>query len=70
MPGAVPRTATRALVMNTLPYIRALASKGWQRACIEDPALAHGLNVAAGQVAHPGIAKTFDVPLTDLRDVL
>ena len=56
IPGAVPRTATHALVNATLPYIRALADNGWQRAVEDDPHLAAGLNVAGGRVRHPAVA--------------
>ncbi|MEW5891514.1 MAG: alanine dehydrogenase, partial [Pseudomonadota bacterium] len=36
MPGAVPRTSAFALNNATLPYVLALADKGWQRALAED----------------------------------
>ncbi|WP_409047774.1 alanine dehydrogenase [Microbacterium sp. HA-8] len=56
MPGAVPETSTRALTNATLPYVCALADKGWQRATAEDPALALGLNTRAGEITNPGVA--------------
>jgi alanine dehydrogenase len=56
MPGAVPRTSTFALNNATLPYIKALADKGWERATAEDRGLAGGLNVVRGAVVHPAIA--------------
>jgi alanine dehydrogenase len=58
MPGAVPRTSTFALNNATLPYIKALADKGWERATKEDRGLAGGLNVVRGAVVHPAIAGT------------
>jgi alanine dehydrogenase len=58
MPGAVPRTSTFALNNATLPYIKALADKGWERATAEDLGLAGGLNVVRGAVVHPAIAGT------------
>ena len=48
IPGAVPFTSTMALTNATLPYTVALADKGWQKACKDDPALALGVNVAGG----------------------
>ncbi|HEY5260783.1 MAG TPA: alanine dehydrogenase, partial [Solirubrobacteraceae bacterium] len=33
MPGAVPHTSTYALTNATLPYIGAIASRGWRAAC-------------------------------------
>jgi alanine dehydrogenase len=57
MPGAVPRTSTLALTNATLPYVRALADLGWQAALKRDPGLAEGLNVHAGEITHPVVAK-------------
>ena len=46
MPGAVPVTSTKALTNVTLPYVEAIADKGFARAIGEDPALAKGVNIA------------------------
>ena len=59
MPGAVPRTSTLALTNATLPYALQLATKGWRRACSEDPDLGRGINVFGGRVVHPGVAEAF-----------
>lgn len=64
MPGAVPGTSTRALTNATLPYVLALADKGWKRATLDDPALAAGLNVHAGLIANQGVAAAFGMPYT------
>ncbi len=56
MPGAVPRTSAFALNNVTLPFVRALADRGWERACADDPHLANGLNVRAGKICHPAVA--------------
>ncbi|MCC6172222.1 MAG: alanine dehydrogenase [Gammaproteobacteria bacterium] len=60
MPGAVPRTSAFALNNATLPYVRALADKGWERACAEDAGLAAGLNVSAGRIVHPAVASSLE----------
>ncbi|MXY19113.1 MAG: alanine dehydrogenase [Synechococcus sp. SB0664_bin_36] len=57
MPGAVPRTATQALVSVTLPYIQAIAGSGLREAVTEKPELLGGLNTADGCVCHPTVAK-------------
>ena len=57
MPGAVPQTSTYALTNATLPYVRAIANKGWQAAFETDPALALGLNVHAGEIANARVAE-------------
>ncbi|OOY24416.1 alanine dehydrogenase [Thioclava sediminum] len=63
MPGAVARTATLALSNATQPFLLALAGKGWERACAEDPHLAAGLNVHAGKVTYKAVAEALDLPL-------
>src|SRR5207237_1692326 len=45
MPGAVPRTSAFALNNATLPYVLALAQKGYRKAMRADAHLAAGLNV-------------------------
>ena len=57
MPGAVPATSTRALTNATLPYVLALAEGG---ATESDPALAAGVNVAAGRIVNPHVAHTLE----------
>lgn len=59
IPGAVPYTSTLALTNATLPYVIALANKGWQKACEEDPALNLGLNIVDGKVVYKAIAEVF-----------
>jgi alanine dehydrogenase len=66
MPGAVPGTSTRALTNATLPYVVALADKGWQKALADDPALALGLNVHDGKVYYKGVADAFGMELATL----
>ncbi|WP_178861034.1 alanine dehydrogenase [Thiomicrorhabdus cannonii] len=58
MPGAVPHTSAYALNHATLPYILALADKGYQKALLEDPHFRKGLNVCCGQLTHPGVAQS------------
>lgn len=57
MPGAVPRTSTRALTNATLPYISQLAAHGWRTAAHLNPALASGINTTGGTITHPHVAK-------------
>ncbi len=62
MPGAVPRTSTYALNNATLPFVLAIADKGWQRALADDAHLRQGLNVAQGRVVHPEVAAALGFP--------
>ncbi|PRX37701.1 alanine dehydrogenase [Meinhardsimonia xiamenensis] len=57
MPGAVPRTSTIALTNATLPFILAIADKGWRKACEDDPHLLDGLNVHAGHLTNYEVGK-------------
>ena len=57
MPGAVARTSTVALNNATLPFVSALAARGWKRALKHDPYLKAGLNVAFGRVTHEAVAQ-------------
>ena len=62
MPGGVPRTSTFALNNATLPFVLALAEKGWKRALAEDPHLKNGLNVALGKVTCEPVAEALGYP--------
>jgi alanine dehydrogenase len=64
MPGAVARTSAVALNNATLPFVLAIADRGWRRALAEDPHLRNGLNVAHGRVTHPAVARDLGLALT------
>ncbi len=70
MPGAVARTSTFALTNATLPFVLALAGKGWRQAMLDDPHLASGLNIHAGQVTHLAVAQALGLHHTAVRDAL
>ena len=63
MPGAVARTSTLALGNATLPFVVALANKGWQQACADDPHLLNGLNVHAGQLTNDAVGAALNLPV-------
>jgi alanine dehydrogenase len=62
MPGAVARSSTFALTNATLPFVLALAEKGWRKALADDPHLLHGLNVHAGKVTYEAVAHDLGLP--------
>jgi alanine dehydrogenase len=70
MPGAVPNTSTHALTNVTLPYVMALANEGAAAATRGNPALAHGVNVVAGQVVLPEVAEAHGMTAVPLQEVL
>ncbi|SDO09117.1 alanine dehydrogenase [Lutimaribacter pacificus] len=64
MPGAVARTSTIALGNATMPFMLALADKGWQQACADDPHLLNGLNVHAGKLTYYAVGKALGIDVT------
>lgn len=69
MPGAVARTSTLALAEATLPYLLRLAA-GPRTAFENDRGFALGLNLAGGQVTHPGLAQDLGLPAADWHQCL
>ena len=65
IPGIVPRTSTPALTNSTLPYISAIAGKGWEQACREDLSLRAGLNAVDGSLTYRAIADNFGIEHVD-----
>lgn len=61
MPGAVARTSTIALGNATMPFMLALANKGWRQACEDDPHLLAGLNVHAGELTYYAVGKALGI---------
>jgi alanine dehydrogenase len=70
MPGAVPRTSTYALNNATLPFVLALADKGWKKALAEDRHLANGLNVHEGKITCAGVSDALGYAYHDPRTLL
>jgi alanine dehydrogenase len=70
MPGAVPYTSTVALTNATLPYVIQLANNGWKKACQENKDLLLGLNVVGGKVVYKGVAEAWNLPYTEVSEVL
>jgi alanine dehydrogenase len=70
MPGGVPRTSTFALNNATLPFVLALAGKGWKKALADDPHLKNGLNVAFGKVTCQPVAEALGYAYVDPAQVM
>lgn len=64
MPGAVARTATIALGNATMPFLIALANKGWKQACEDDQHLLNGLNTHAGKLTYDAVGKALGLDVT------
>lgn len=70
MSAAVARSSTAALNNATLPYVLALADKGYQQALRDDAGLRGGLSVARGAVTHAAVAAALELLLVSPDDVL
>lgn len=70
MPGAVARTSTIALGNATMPFMLALADKGWKQACEDDPHLLEGLNTHAGKLTYFAVGKALGIDVTSPKLVL
>lgn len=57
MPGGVPQTSTYALNNVTLPFVLALADKGYQQALKDDVHFLNGLNVHRGDLTIKEVAE-------------
>jgi len=70
MPGGVARTSTFALTNATLPFVLALADKGYRRALLDDPNLRAGLNVHLGHVTCQAVAEALGLDYQPTREAL
>jgi alanine dehydrogenase len=65
MPGAVARTSTIALGNATMPFMLALADKGWKKACGDDKHLLAGLNTHKGQLTYAAVGVALGMDVVD-----
>ena len=70
MPGALPRTGTQGLANVTTPYGVVIATKGWEVALTEDPALGLGANVINGKIVQSSVAAAFGKQAITLTQVI
>jgi len=70
MPGAVARTSTFALNNATLPFVLALANKGYRKALMDNVHLRNGLNVFQGRLTYEAVARDLGLSYTSAADVL
>ncbi len=67
MPGAVARTSTIALGNATMPFMMALANKGWRQACEDDEHLLRGLNTHAGQLTYAAVGRALGIDVLSAK---
>ena len=44
-----------------MPFMLALANKGWKQACADDPHLLAGLNIHAGQITYEAVGTALEM---------
>ena len=69
MPGGVARTSAFALNNATLPFVLALAGKGYKKALLEDSHLMQGLNIYRGRVTYEAVAQDLGYPYVDPKSL-
>ena len=70
MPGAVSYTSTKALTNVTLPYALEIADKGYEKAALENPEIAKGINILKGKVTYKAVAEAFGLEYWPLESLL
>ena len=70
MPGAVARTSTVALKNATLPFVLAIAERGWRQALCDNSHLRNGLNIGRGRVTHQAVARDLGMTFTAPEQIL
>lgn len=70
MPGAVARTSTIALGNATMPFMLALADKGWKQACADDVHLLNGLNVHAGKLTYAAVGEALGLDVVSASQLV
>ena len=70
IPGAVARTSTLALTNVTLPYIEALADKGFEQAITDDWGLQQGVTTYKGYLTSRPVAEGLNRDYTDITDLV
>ena len=70
IPGAVARTSTIALGNATMPFMIALADKGWKAAIADDPHLRAGLSTHEGQLTSLPVGEALNMAAITPDDLL
>jgi alanine dehydrogenase len=70
MPGAVPKTSSKALSHASLPFVLELAEKGWRQAMQDNGAIRSGANVVQGKVTYEGVSRALGLEHAPIEKVL
>jgi alanine dehydrogenase len=70
MPGGVARTSSLALNNATMPFVMALAQKGYRKALKDDLHLRNGLSVFEGKITYEAVARDLKKEFVDPNTLL
>ena len=54
----------------TMPFMLALADKGWKQACADDPHLLAGLNVHAGKLTYYAVGEALGIDVISPEKII
>lgn len=70
VPGAVPRTSTKALTNVTVKYARQIAEKGFQQSALDNHTILTGANTYKGKLTNKAVAESQNREYTDVNTLL
>lgn len=70
IPGAVARTSTFALTNYTSQYCAYIARNGFEKAVLDNPYVAKGVNTYAGYVTFKAVAEAHNLPFKSIESLL
>lgn len=68
MPGAVPQTATLAMSMGNIEYLKQIADMGLDEALCSSEPLVSGISVYKGKIVSQPLADSIELPLSQLPE--
>ena len=70
IPGVVACTSTIALTNVTLPYVEALAAKGFKQAIADDQGLRQGVTTYQGHITSQPVAEGLNKDYTSIDELV
>ncbi len=70
MPGGVPMTSTKALTNATLPYVLKIANSDFPQIAKVNEEIRKGINILNGKIVYKQVAEAFDLPFSNIDDIL
>ena len=64
------RTSTKALTNATLPYVLKIANNGFPKVAKMSDEILKGINILHGKIVYKQVAEAFDLPFSNIDDIL